>query len=238
MNHNLILVDGSESGLNTNPKFIENRVLKDYERYLGHPIWVTHLDGMEGGEPVQMVLNQPALVRVVATESSTLLRWVDSYCAPLYRVELVQEHSQLKTAEDLLIHGPAHHLNGKQSMASNILGFGEATEPTRVVGPYRQLNVTLAVKFENKPPEDLIQLQDWLVSALNQKHSGAQLVSVQHATPALGWPDFLDAPGFGPEHPDYPAELEILKKVQGWLDMDRRELIQELVNLSTKIAVA
>ncbi|WP_186029454.1 hypothetical protein [Burkholderia gladioli] len=47
----------------------------------------------------------------------------------------------------------------------------------------------------------------------------------------LSWPDFLDAPGYGAEHPDYPAAVELFARVNAWLEMDRKQLIQALITL-------
>ena len=54
-------------------------------------------------------------------------------------------------------------------------------------------------------------------------------VKVTLATPFLSWADFMDAPGFGPEHPDYCDSIDRLEKLNYWLTLDRKELASELV---------
>lgn len=48
------------------------------------------------------------------------------------------------------------------------------------------------------------------------------------AEATLGWPDFLDAP-MSTDHPDYPAEVALLQKVEHWLTLDRTALIRALI---------
>lgn len=229
MTDSIILGNATGNGFNKVESDLKFRILADYDRYLGSELWVTNLEGMLGGEPVELELSSPARVQVVPTPQSTLLNCTGNWCVPFYQVKLVTEHPQLTGISNLFIKGPGYHLNGEQTVPSKIIGFAKPIEPQKVNRPYRYLNVSLCLKFGVTPPETLEQLQAWIVSSFNQAQLGAEIVELMHGTEHLDWPDFLDAPSFGPEHPDYAESVATLKRVQKWLEMDRRQLIAELL---------
>ena len=93
---------------------------------------------------------------------------------------------------------------------------------------HEQLTLTLDVTFMNGAPKDMESMVSWASSCLNASPEHAE-VKITNPTGLLCWPDFLDAPGFGPEHPDYADSVEDLRKVEAWLQMDRQQLIAELL---------
>jgi hypothetical protein len=97
---------------------------------------------------------------------------------------------------------------------------------------YEQVNVTLDICYKSGDPQSFEQTLNWVRTCLNC-NTNRVVVNLVKPTGFLGWPDFLDAPGFGPEHPDYPAAVESLKKLETWLKMDRKELIGELLAQDT-----
>ena len=92
---------------------------------------------------------------------------------------------------------------------------------------YFQLNATIDITHKDGVMHKLDDVLAWITACLNCNTNFAE-VTILQPVERLGWPDFLDAPGFGPEHPDYPYAIEILEKVNHWLTLDRQQLISEL----------
>lgn len=97
-----------------------------------------------------------------------------------------------------------------------------------VATSYAEMNLTLSFAFSGEEPRGTDELVEWVSERLNANTAGAR-VEISRPTGLLAWPDFLDAPGFGPEHPDYSAAIKDLQKVESWLAMDREALIRELL---------
>lgn len=104
---------------------IEAIVQADYERYLGQEVLVHRICGYVADDSVDMDLDPPAKVRIEKTSTTSLARWIDEWCDPLYEVTLVQPHPQLAEVRSLWIYGQSYHIDGKQVEASDIVG--EAT---------------------------------------------------------------------------------------------------------------
>lgn len=95
---------------------------------------------------------------------------------------------------------------------------------------YTQLNATLDITHQAGTLESMPAVISWMLACLNCNTNNAE-VQISLATPRLGWPDFLDAPGYGREHPDFASDSRILNAVEHWLTLDRKALIQELIRL-------
>lgn len=92
---------------------------------------------------------------------------------------------------------------------------------------FAQMTVTLNLAYTAGGPGDTPSVQAWVLEQLNKP--GFVSVTAENATGGLGWPDFLDAPMYGPEHPDYKDDVALLNKVEHWLTLDRKALIDALL---------
>ncbi len=106
---------------------IEATVRTDYERYLGQEVLVHRICGYVADDSVDLDLDPPARVRIEKTSATSLTRWIDAWCDPLYEVTLVQPHPQLVEVRSLWIYGQSYHLDGKQVEASDIVEEVSAT---------------------------------------------------------------------------------------------------------------
>lgn len=93
---------------------------------------------------------------------------------------------------------------------------------------FAQLTVTLDLAYKAGGTGETPEVQAWVLEQLNSKPEFVQ-VKASNPTGFLGWPEFLDAP-MSTDHPDYPADVALLKKVEHWLTLDRKALIQALIN--------
>lgn len=93
---------------------------------------------------------------------------------------------------------------------------------------FAQLNVSLCLAYKAGGPGDTPDVQAWVLNQLNSKPEFAE-VTASNATGFLSWADFLDAPMYGPEHPDYEDDVALLNKVEHWLTLDRGALIDALL---------
>lgn len=92
---------------------------------------------------------------------------------------------------------------------------------------YFQLNATIDITHKDGAMHKMDDVLAWLAACLNCNTNFAE-VTILQPVERLDWPDFLDAPGYGPEHPDYAGDVAALEKVNHWLTLDRKELISEL----------
>lgn len=92
---------------------------------------------------------------------------------------------------------------------------------------YFQLNVTLDVTYKAEGWRDTDDVLSWLNGCLNCNPNHAE-VKISNPTSFLCWTDFIDIPMFGEEHPDYPATVDLLNRIESWLKLDREALITEL----------
>ncbi|KQP14867.1 hypothetical protein [Pseudorhodoferax sp. Leaf267] len=92
-------------------------------------------------------------------------------------------------------------------------------------------NFTITLpRDDRRGTKDVVQ---WLESCLNAQPDAE--VEITLATGRLCWADFIDAPMFGPEDPDYSAAVELLNKVEAWLTLDRKALIFALIQQKCEI---
>lgn len=92
---------------------------------------------------------------------------------------------------------------------------------------YYQANATLDITLPRDDSRGLAGAVRWLDSCLNAQPCVE--VRISNVTGSLSWAEFLDAPIFGPEHPDFAADVRLINKVETWLTLDRKALISELI---------
>ena len=109
---------------------------------------------------------------------------------------------------------------------------GETRPCDRVAATYFLLNATLDITHQQGGTHTTENVVEWASACLNCNPMHAE-VKVTLATPFLSWADFMDAPGFGPEHPDYADTIDHLEKLNYWLTLDRKDLVSELVRYYT-----
>lgn len=92
---------------------------------------------------------------------------------------------------------------------------------------YYQVNATLDIALTRDDNRGLNGVVDWIDSCLNAQPCAD--VTISNVTGYLSWAEFLDAPIFGPDHPNYAADADLINKVDAWLKLDRKALIAELI---------
>ncbi len=92
---------------------------------------------------------------------------------------------------------------------------------------YYHLNANLAITLARDDRRGTKEVISWIDSCLNAQPEAE--VTISNATGYLSWADFLDAPIFGEEHPDYVSTVNLINKVDAWLMLDRKALISELI---------
>lgn len=106
---------------------IEAKVLADYQKLVGTVVEVAAICGYRLDDSVDISLTPPAKVRIEPTSNTSLNRWIDDWCDPVYEVTLVEPHPQLTDLRSFWIHGLSRHINGVSTEASDIVsGKGEA----------------------------------------------------------------------------------------------------------------
>lgn len=94
------------------------------------------------------------------------------------------------------------------------------THPT-----YSQVvNLTLNITYKDGQMPEMPSTLAWIMACLNCNTNRAS-VEIEKPTGFLGWPDFMDPPGPGEEE-DAKA---VLKDLEDWLAMDRKQLISALL---------
>ena len=93
---------------------------------------------------------------------------------------------------------------------------------------FAQVSLTLNLAYTSGGTGDIQVILEWISACLNCNPNLVQ-VEISNPTGRLDWSDFMDAPGFGPEHPNYPDTVKTLRLIESWLSLDRKALILELV---------
>ena len=93
---------------------------------------------------------------------------------------------------------------------------------------FAQVSLTLDLAYASGGTGDIEVILEWISACLNCNPNLVR-VEISNPTGRLDSTDFLDAPGFGPEHPDYPDAVKTLQLIESWLSLDRKALISELV---------
>jgi hypothetical protein len=114
------------------------------------------------------------------------------------------------------------------------------TNPNRPT--FSQMNVTISLTHKDGTlpsfrDNGLAENVKWALACLNCNTDRVE-ATITHATALVGWPDFLDAPLYGPEHPDYAADVARLHKVEHWLTLDREKLIDALLEQHRRLEMA
>jgi hypothetical protein len=99
---------------------------------------------------------------------------------------------------------------------------------------HTQLNATLDINHQADTLRDLPAVLAWLHACLNCNTNNAE-VTISQVTEWLCWADFLDAPGYGPEDPEYASDLRLLNAVEHWLTLDRKALIRSLIAMHNRL---
>lgn len=100
---------------------IETQVLHDYSKVAGKVVQVAAICGFKGDDSVDINLQPPAKVRIEPTSNTSLKRWIDEWCDPVYEVALAEPHPQLEGLRSFWIHGLSRHINGTTTEAGDIV---------------------------------------------------------------------------------------------------------------------
>jgi hypothetical protein len=99
---------------------IEALILADYNALEGKVVEVSAICGFRGDDSVDINLQPPAKVKIDRTSNTSLKRWIDDWCDPVYEVTLVEPHPQLEDVRSFWIHGLSRNINGTSTEASDI----------------------------------------------------------------------------------------------------------------------
>lgn len=104
---------------------IEERAWNEYLSMLGKVVLVKAISGYVGLDSCDVLLDQPAKVRIGKSRESDVKRWNDcgaeSWCDPLWEVSLVDTHPQLSEMRSLWIHGTCYLCDSDRTEASDVV---------------------------------------------------------------------------------------------------------------------
>jgi hypothetical protein len=96
----------------------EVKAQADYLRHLGCVLLADEIDGYRNDDSFTAVLDSPAVVRVCKTDQQCILRWMDyEWIDPVWDVELIVPHHQLRNAHGFWIYGTSYNANGSTEPA-------------------------------------------------------------------------------------------------------------------------
>lgn len=91
---------------------LESRALREYRDHLGQVLLTDAVYGYRDENYFDTPLSKPALVRVVPTEETDIVRWCDGHIDPYWDVELLVPHPELVGATSLCVDGTSHCIDG------------------------------------------------------------------------------------------------------------------------------